>query len=61
MLDGFIIEEIKRREQERLRRERKRPTLEIPVYRDDRDDEDRRRDKSEAPKAPDTVVHINFQ
>lgn len=61
MLDGFIIEELKRREQERLRKERKRPTIEIPVYRDDRDEDDRRREESEAPKARDSVVHINFQ
>ncbi len=59
MLDGFIIEELKRRERERQKQERKRPTLEIPVYRDDDDDEPR-----EEPKRPDTgdtVVHINFQ
>ncbi len=31
MLDGFIIEELKRREQERARSERQRPVLELPV------------------------------
>jgi hypothetical protein len=34
MLDAFIIEEIKRRE--RLRQERERPHVEIPVPQDDR-------------------------
>jgi len=32
MLDAYIIEEIKRREDERLRREEQRPVLEIPLY-----------------------------
>lgn len=32
MLDAFIIEEIKKREQEELARDAERPRLEIPVY-----------------------------
>lgn len=35
MLDGYIIEELRRREAERQRQERQRPTVEIPVHRDD--------------------------
>jgi hypothetical protein len=31
MLDAFIIEEIKRRERERIRQERERPFVELPV------------------------------
>ena len=31
MLDAFIIEEIKRREQERQRRESERPAIHIPL------------------------------
>jgi hypothetical protein len=38
MLDAYIIEEIKRREDERLRREeQQRPVLEIPLYPPDAD------------------------
>lgn len=32
MLDAFIIEEIKKKQQEELIREQQRPRLEIPVY-----------------------------
>jgi hypothetical protein len=31
MLDGFIIEELKRRERDRAREERRRPMLELPL------------------------------
>jgi hypothetical protein len=31
MLDVFIIEEIKRRERERIRQERERPFVELPI------------------------------
>lgn len=57
MLDSYIIEELKRRERERAQRERQRPTLEIPVNRDEKDDEDRRSDREESPGK---VVHIPF-
>jgi len=58
MLDAFIIQELKRREQERLRQERQRPVLEIPRH-DDRDREaDERQSEGEAP--PSTVVHIDI-
>ena len=57
MLDAFIIQELKRREQERLRQERQRPVLEIPQH-DDRDREDERQSDGEAP--PSTVVHIDI-
>ena len=46
MLDGYIIEELRRREAERQRQERQRPQLEIPLHRDD-DDADRRSKKDE--------------
>lgn len=32
MLDAFIIEEIKKRQQEELAQELNRPRLEIPIY-----------------------------
>ena len=48
MLDGFIIEELRRREREKLRKEdARRPRLELPLDReyapraDDQDDEDK--------------------
>jgi hypothetical protein len=50
MLDGFIIEELKRRERERS--ERKRPVLEVPLRddREDDDDDDRRSDIQDTPQ-----------
>jgi hypothetical protein len=36
MLDAYIIEEIKRREEERQRRESERPTVQIPPPEPDR-------------------------
>lgn len=58
MLDTYIIEELKRRERERLQRERKRPTLEIPQQRDE-DEADRRSEREEAPLGG-TVVQIQL-
>jgi hypothetical protein len=58
MLDSYIIEELKRRERERAQRDRQRPTLEIPVIRDEKDDdEDRHSDREDSPGK---VVHIPF-
>lgn len=58
MLDSYIIEELKRRERERAQRDRQRPTLEIPIIRDEKDDdEDRRSDREDSPGK---VVHIPF-
>ena len=39
MLDAYIIEEIKRRERERVQRERARPVLELPRPGQDRSSE----------------------
>ena len=47
MLDSYIIDELKRRERERAQRERQRPTLEIPVQRDEEAEEDDRRSERE--------------
>lgn len=58
MLDSYIIEELKRRERDRAQRERQRPTLEIPVSRDEKEDEDRRSDREDAPGK--TVVQIDL-
>lgn len=58
MLDSYIIEELKRRERDRAQRERQRPTLEIPVSRDEQEEEDRRSDREEAPGK--TVVQIDL-
>jgi hypothetical protein len=41
MLDSYIIEELKRREKERVQRERQRPTLDLPLHRDEKDEDDR--------------------
>ncbi|MBL8915178.1 MAG: hypothetical protein JNM17_31030 [Archangium sp.] len=58
MLDTYIIEELKRREQERLRKERQRPTVEIPIQREEREDDDRRSDREERPG--NAVVQIDL-
>ncbi len=59
MLDSYIIEELKRRERERLQRERQRPTLEIPVaQRDEDDQDDRHSDREEVPGGK--IVQIDF-
>ena len=58
MLDSYIIEELKRRERDRLQRERQRPTLEIPVVQRDEDEDDRRSDREEIPGK--AVVHIDL-
>ena len=58
MLDSYIIEELKRRERERAQRERQRPTLEIPLIKDEKDDDDRRSDREDVPGNP--VVQIDL-
>jgi hypothetical protein len=69
MLDGFIIEELKRREQERARKDRQRPVLELPlpsheVNPEGEPREDWRNDENERPdprkRKPETVVHIDL-
>jgi hypothetical protein len=47
MLDAYIIEELKRREKERQREDRKRPTLEIPVQERDESDSPRHSEREE--------------
>ena len=59
MLDSYIIEELKRRERDRLQRERQRPTLEIPVAQRDEDEDDRRSDREEVPSGK-AVVQIDL-
>jgi hypothetical protein len=54
MLDAYIIEEIKRREKERLQRERARPVLELP-----RPDQDRRSEPEETPDNG-TVIQVDL-
>ena len=59
MLDSYIIEELKRRERDRVQRERQRPTLEIPVaQRDEGEEEDRRSEREEIPGK--AVVQIDL-
>ncbi len=57
LLDTYIIDELKRRERERQQRERQRPSVEIPLVRDD--EEDRRSEREELPSGG-TVVQIDF-
>lgn len=59
MLDGYIIEELRRREAERQRQERQRPQLEIPLHRDD-DDRGPRSQKDEPSDGSDGVVTIDL-
>ncbi|MER2566058.1 MAG: hypothetical protein ABTQ32_35380 [Myxococcaceae bacterium] len=62
MLDGYIIEELRRREAERQRQERQRPQVEIPLHRDDEDSTDRRSEKEEPATNSEggSVVTIDF-
>ncbi|MBM4780617.1 MAG: hypothetical protein GQE15_23205 [Archangiaceae bacterium] len=62
MLDGYIIEELRRREAERQRQERQRPQVEIPLHRDDDDATDRRSEKDEPASNTEggSVVTIDF-
>jgi hypothetical protein len=61
MLDGYIIEELRRREAERQRQERQRPQLEIPKHRDDDEGRDRRSEKDEpTTNSEGSVVTIDF-
>ncbi len=56
MLDAFIIEEIKRREQEReRRRDSERPVVQIPVP-----ESDRAPQQSEEEKPPRGVIIIDY-
>ncbi len=59
MLDAFIIQELKRREQERLRKERQRPVLEIPIH-DDRDQPETNERQSERETPTNTVIQIDI-
>ena len=59
MLDSYIIEELKRRERERIQRERQRPTLEIPIIqRDEQEEDDRRSEREQIPGK--AVVQIDL-
>lgn len=57
MLDVYIIEELKRRERERLKEERKRPSVEIPVQREEESDEaDRHSEPDEVPTGGNVIT-----
>jgi hypothetical protein len=56
MLDPWIIEEIRRREERKRRIEQRQPVLELPLPDCDRDDHEVREDKEE----PRGVVVIEF-
>jgi hypothetical protein len=58
MLDAYIIEEIKRRERDRLQQERSRPRVEIPM--DPEIDEDDSRSSPDDRPNTSRVVHIEF-
>lgn len=60
MLDSYIIEELKRRERERVQRERQRPFLEIPVVQRDEDDDEHRRSEHEDVPSGKAVVQIDL-
>jgi hypothetical protein len=55
MLDVFIIEELKRREANRKRRD-DRPRLELPLTSEEEDQRDRRRDDEEEESDSATIV-----
>jgi hypothetical protein len=59
MLDTYIIEELKRRERERLQRERQRPTLEIPIQQPEEKTEEERRSEPDE-RSGNSVVHIDL-
>jgi hypothetical protein len=59
MLDGYIIEELRRREAERQQRERQQPQLDLPVRRDEGERE-RRSDGEEPSEAGGSVVTIDL-
>jgi hypothetical protein len=60
MLDAYIIEEIKRRESERLQQERARPRVEIEAPRDLDDEEDSRSSPDDRPARGNRVVQIDL-
>ncbi|MBE2251814.1 MAG: hypothetical protein IAE78_19925 [Myxococcus sp.] len=62
MLDGYIIEELRRREAERQRQERQRPQVEMPKHRDDDDNASQRSEKDEPATNSEggSVVTIDF-
>ncbi|MCA2979704.1 MAG: hypothetical protein INH41_29110 [Myxococcaceae bacterium] len=59
MLDGYIIEELRRREAERQRQERQQPQLDLPLRRDEGDRE-RRSDGEEPSETGGSVVTIDL-
>lgn len=60
MLDGYIIEELRRREAERQRQERQRPQAELPLHRENDEPRDRRSEKEEPDERGGSVVTIDF-
>lgn len=56
MLDAYIIEQIKRRERERQRKEGQRPSVEIPAP----DPEFERTEKIRPPAQPENVTRVDF-
>jgi len=61
MLDGYIIEELRRREAERQRQERQRPQVQIPLHDDDDERADRAAEPDQEPsKSGSTVITIDL-
>lgn len=56
MLDAYIIEQIKRRERERQRKEGQRPSVEVPQA----PDPEERTEKIRPPAPPENVARIDF-
>ena len=61
MLDAYIINDIKRREEERRRQEDlNRPRLHIEIDDPRRRDEESRRDEYDEPEEEDAIIKIDF-
>ena len=59
MLDGFIIEELRRREREKMRKEdARRPRLELPLDRDYIPPKDEAEDDEETPSGSGVVIEM---
>jgi hypothetical protein len=60
MLDGYIIEELRRREAERQRQERQRPQVQIPLHDDDECADRAAEPEQEPSKSGSTVITIDL-
>lgn len=57
MLDAFIIEELKRREEEK-RRDREQPRLELPLHHEQERGEEKPSDSDDRPKGGVTIIDM---